>query len=180
MVSSNRLFCWLSTFFNPIQSKKPTFFLLQINQVIKGMTETISSSTIPLISLDINRVMSLSSSSSQKTVFIFWKRIPLHFHYTTFRGSESSFSPILPGFYGTNHTVLLIVNMVNTPATNPIVSHQSNRQPAGTQHFLEGRHPCPRASPLFLSSCPQADTDGENSKWVCVAWELVFGPIFQA
>ena len=43
-------------------------------------------------------------------------------------------------------------------------SHQSNRQPAGTQHFLEGRHPCPRASPLFLSSCPQADTDGENSK----------------
>ena len=53
------------------EKKKPTFFLLQINQVIKGMIETISSSTIPLISLDINRVMSLSSSSSQKTASFF-------------------------------------------------------------------------------------------------------------
>ena len=53
------------------EKKKPTFFLLLINQVIKGMTETMSSSIIPLISLDINRVMSLSSISNQKTASFF-------------------------------------------------------------------------------------------------------------
>ena len=42
-------------------------------------------------------------------------------------------------------------------------SHQSNRRPACTQHFLEGHRPCPRVSLLLLSSCPQADTADKNS-----------------